>query len=178
MKFFKHLFTVIKHKHYVFLNACKLHIPFLGFKHDLSKFHPTEFFRSVKYFAGDKFNLDDNESPFSLYDITTQESPIQISKISVGSDENEAQTMENAFVTTKTFTAEEINEAVKSPQYVVTWQMKLTVDSNNITNEDLANYKVEATYLPYEGEIPPTSDSESTLKDYFIFTIAKLKTDF
>ena len=54
MKFFKHLFTVIKHKHYVFLNACKLHIPFLGFKHDLSKFHPTEFFRSVKYFAGDK----------------------------------------------------------------------------------------------------------------------------
>ena len=54
MKFFKHLFTVIKHKHYVFLNACRLHIPFLGFKHDLTKFHPTEFFRSVKYFAGDK----------------------------------------------------------------------------------------------------------------------------
>ena len=37
-----------------FLNACRLHIPFLGFKHDLTKFHPTEFFRSVKYFAGDK----------------------------------------------------------------------------------------------------------------------------
>ena len=55
--------------------------------------------------------------------------------------------------------------------------MKLTIDSNNITNEDLANYKVEATYLPYEGD-QPTSDSESTLKDYFIFTIAKLKTDF
>ncbi len=54
MKFFKHLFTVIKHKHYVFLNACRLHIPFLGFKHDFTKFHPTEFFRSVKYFAGDK----------------------------------------------------------------------------------------------------------------------------
>lgn len=54
MKFFKHLFTVIKHKHYVFINACRLHIPFLGFKHDLTKFHPTEFWRSVKYFAGDK----------------------------------------------------------------------------------------------------------------------------
>ena len=55
--------------------------------------------------------------------------------------------------------------------------MKLTIDSSKITNEDLANYKVEATYLPYEGD-KPTSDSESTLKDYFIFTIAKLKTDF
>lgn len=54
MKFLGHLFTVIKHKHYVFLNACRLHIPWLGFKHDLSKFHPTEFWRSVKYFAGDK----------------------------------------------------------------------------------------------------------------------------
>lgn len=54
MKFFKHLMTVLRHKHFVFWNAWRLHIPWLGFIHDLSKFHPTEFFRSVKYFAGDK----------------------------------------------------------------------------------------------------------------------------
>ena len=124
-------------------------------------------------------DLDDTKSPFSLYDTTTPETLIQISSISAGSGENGNQTMENAFVTTKTFTEDEINiNTTDSPQYVVTWQMKLTIDSNNITNEDLANYKVEATYLPYDGDEQPTSDSESTLKDYFIFTIAKLKTDF
>ena len=114
-----------------------------------------------------------------LVNHTTPETLIPISSISAGSDENEAQAMENAFVTTKAFTKDEINtNTTDSPQYVVTWKMKLTIDSNNITNEDLANYKVEATYLPYDGDDQPTSDSESTLKDYFIFTIAKLKTDF
>lgn len=54
MKIIKHFITVIKHKHYVFKYARRLHIPFLGFKHDLSKFSPTEFFLSAKYYAGDK----------------------------------------------------------------------------------------------------------------------------
>ena len=51
---FKHLITVLKHKHYVFKYARKLHIPWLGFKHDLSKFSYTEFHLSAKYYAGDK----------------------------------------------------------------------------------------------------------------------------
>ena len=47
-----------------------------------------------------------------------------------------------------------------------------------MTDSDLANYKIEATYLPYSQDEIPENDEESTLKDYFIFTIAKLKTDF
>ena len=54
MKFFKHLKVVLKHKFFVFRYATKLGIPFLGFIHDFSKFTPTEFLRSVKYFDGHK----------------------------------------------------------------------------------------------------------------------------
>lgn len=54
MHLYKHFLTVIKHKHYVFKYAKKLHIPWIGFLHDLSKFSFTEFYRSAKYFAGDK----------------------------------------------------------------------------------------------------------------------------
>ena len=124
-------------------------------------------------------DLDTNDLPFSLTDSTNPNTKIQISEISGSEvDGNENAITEHAFVTTKKFTEQEISSnTTDSPKYVVTWKMKLTIDSNNITNEDLANYKVEATYLPYEGD-QPTSDSESTLKDYFIFTIAKLKTDF
>ena len=51
---FKHLKVVLKHKWFVFIYACRLHIPWTGFMHDWSKFSPTEFIRSAKYFAGDK----------------------------------------------------------------------------------------------------------------------------
>ena len=54
MKLFKHLNVVIKHKWLVFIYGIRMHIPVIAFFHDLSKFHPVEFFRSVKYFAGDK----------------------------------------------------------------------------------------------------------------------------
>ena len=52
MKFFKHLKVVLKHKWFVFKYAKKLGIGWLGFIHDTSKFTPTEFLRSVKYFDG------------------------------------------------------------------------------------------------------------------------------
>lgn len=52
MKIFKHFATVVKHKYYVFIYSCKLGIPWLGFLHDFSKFTPTEFFRSAKYYDG------------------------------------------------------------------------------------------------------------------------------
>lgn len=54
MKFFKHLKVVIKHKHFVFLNACKMGIPWTGLIHDLSKFTPTEFLLSARYYLGDE----------------------------------------------------------------------------------------------------------------------------
>ena len=43
-KFFGHLYTVLKHKYWVFHYAVRLRIPIRGFFHDFSKFHPTEFF--------------------------------------------------------------------------------------------------------------------------------------
>ena len=49
-KFFGHLKTVLTHKWWVFKYACKLGIPWQGFMHDMSKFSPTEFFESVKYY--------------------------------------------------------------------------------------------------------------------------------
>ena len=48
----QHTKTVLKHKYLVFKFSCKLGIPFRGLVHDLSKFTPTEFFESVKYFNG------------------------------------------------------------------------------------------------------------------------------
>jgi hypothetical protein len=53
-KFFKHLHTVNKHRFLVFKLSIKAGIPFRGLIHDLSKYGPTEFFESVKYYAGDK----------------------------------------------------------------------------------------------------------------------------
>ena len=47
-----HTKTVIKHKWIVFKLACRAGIPWRGFVHDLSKFSPTEFAESVKYYVG------------------------------------------------------------------------------------------------------------------------------
>ena len=48
-----HLRNILVHKWWVFYYACKFGIPWRGFMHDWSKFHPTEFFESVKYYQGD-----------------------------------------------------------------------------------------------------------------------------
>lgn len=53
-KFFGHLGTVLTHKWWVFYYACKLGIPWRGIIHDLSKFSPTEFWESVRYWTGTK----------------------------------------------------------------------------------------------------------------------------
>ena len=52
--FFGHLKNILIHKWWVFYYACKFGIPWRGFMHDWSKFHPIEFFESVKYYQGDK----------------------------------------------------------------------------------------------------------------------------
>lgn len=51
---FKHFKTIIIHKFYVFIFACKAGILYRGLVHDMSKFSPTEFFESVKYYQGNK----------------------------------------------------------------------------------------------------------------------------
>ena len=53
-KFIGHLKTVITHKHWVFVYACKFGIPLRGLLHDMSKFSPIEFWESVRYFDGTK----------------------------------------------------------------------------------------------------------------------------
>ena len=47
-----HIKTVTKHKWIVFKLACKAGIPWRGFWHDFSKFSPTEFGESIKYYVG------------------------------------------------------------------------------------------------------------------------------
>ena len=51
---FKHTFLVIRHKWRVFINCVKCGLIWRGIVHDLSKFSPTEFFESVKYYQGNR----------------------------------------------------------------------------------------------------------------------------
>lgn len=51
-KFFRHLHMVNKHRFLVFIHAVKCGIFWQGLTHDLSKYSPTEFFESVKYYTG------------------------------------------------------------------------------------------------------------------------------
>ncbi len=48
----KHTELVLKHKWYVFIYCTKLGMPIRGLMHDMSKFSPTEFLESVKYYNG------------------------------------------------------------------------------------------------------------------------------
>ena len=47
-----HFNLINKHRFKVFKLCCKAGIPFRGLVHDLSKYCPTEFFESVKYYNG------------------------------------------------------------------------------------------------------------------------------
>jgi hypothetical protein len=51
-KHWKYLEYVLKHKFYVFLWCCRYGLPLAGIVHDLSKFHPREWFPYVDYFYG------------------------------------------------------------------------------------------------------------------------------
>lgn len=55
---FRHFKKVCTHKHWVFYYCCKVGIPFQGLVHDLSKFSPTEFWESVKYYQGTSSPID------------------------------------------------------------------------------------------------------------------------
>lgn len=55
---FRHFKKVCTHKRWVFYYCCKVGIPFQGLVHDLSKFSPTEFWESVKYYQGTSSPID------------------------------------------------------------------------------------------------------------------------
>lgn len=52
MKVLQHFKLITTHKAYVFKNCVKARLYWRGIKHDISKYSPTEFFESVKYFTG------------------------------------------------------------------------------------------------------------------------------
>ena len=54
MNFFKHLHTINKHRFIVFKLCTKCGYPIRGLLHDLSKYHPVEFFEGVKYYTDGK----------------------------------------------------------------------------------------------------------------------------
>ena len=59
-KFTGHLKTVIKHKYWVwyYMNQCGLKWGWRSLWHDMSKFSPTEFWESVKYYSGTRSPID------------------------------------------------------------------------------------------------------------------------
>ena len=57
-RFFGHLKTVTKHRWWVCYYCFKAGIPWQGLVHDLSKFSPTEFWESVKYYQGFRSPID------------------------------------------------------------------------------------------------------------------------
>lgn len=50
--FIKHFNLINKHRFLVFVHSIKLGIPIRGLLHDLSKYSPTEFINSAKYYNG------------------------------------------------------------------------------------------------------------------------------
>lgn len=57
-RFFGHTRTVLRHKKEVAKICFKMGLYWQGIVHDLSKFSPTEFFPSVKYFQGTRSPID------------------------------------------------------------------------------------------------------------------------
>lgn len=57
-KFFGHLKTVTKHKYWVWYYMHKCGKGWRGLWHDMSKFSPTEFWESVKYYSGTRSPID------------------------------------------------------------------------------------------------------------------------
>lgn len=59
-RFIGHTKTVIKHKFWVwyYMNKCGLKWGWRGLWHDMSKFSPTEFWESVKYYSGTRSPID------------------------------------------------------------------------------------------------------------------------
>lgn len=57
-KIWNHFKTVCKHKYWVGKYCFMAGIPLRGIMHDMSKFSPTEFFESAKYYQGTRSPID------------------------------------------------------------------------------------------------------------------------
>lgn len=74
-KYVKFLWSLLRHKWFVFVESCKLGIPWLGIIHDWSKFLPSEFIPYAKYFYGEyEYEKLDDVPLFKIpYDAETKE---------------------------------------------------------------------------------------------------------
>ena len=52
MKYLRYLWYILRHKWFVFIETCRLGIPWRGITHDSSKLLPDEFFPYAEYFYG------------------------------------------------------------------------------------------------------------------------------
>ncbi len=68
IKYIKHFLTIVKHRHYVKKFCFKCGYPIRGILHDLSKYSPTEFFTSARYFQGTSspINAEKTEKGYSI----------------------------------------------------------------------------------------------------------------
>ncbi len=57
-KYIKHFITILRHKYYVGIECFRRGLYWQGIMHDMSKFHPVEFFASARYFQGDKSPIE------------------------------------------------------------------------------------------------------------------------
>jgi len=57
-KYWEHFKTITKHKYHVMCACFRSGLYWQGITHDLSKYSPTEFFASAKYFQGNKSSID------------------------------------------------------------------------------------------------------------------------
>lgn len=88
---------------------------------------------------------------------------------------------------TKTFTKNEVTAGTEGAKGLMTDKLLLKVNTEGITKEELSNYKLEMSVIAYDsgtttdanGNVIPAAPmgDEAVLNDFFIFTIAKLKTD-
>lgn len=66
-KYIKYLSYIIRHKWYVFVECCKLGIPWRGLVHDMSKLLPREFFPYMNFFCGDEKEKNQNAFDFAWH---------------------------------------------------------------------------------------------------------------
>ena len=52
MIYLRYLWYILRHKWYVFVECCKLGIPWLGIIHDWTRFYPGEFFPRARFLYG------------------------------------------------------------------------------------------------------------------------------
>lgn len=52
LTYLRYFLYLLKHKYYVFVEACKLGIPLRGLLHDVSKLYPSEFVAYANHFYG------------------------------------------------------------------------------------------------------------------------------